>query len=83
MCLYQHFSLTGHPPVPRFSWCGSKVKARDREHLLEGCQIVPSLHLDLSRPESQRRVLDAGPGFDKRLRALNDHQVSTALPSLH
>ena len=77
MCLYQHFSSTDYPPFTRFSWCGSKIKARDREHLLEGSQIVQSLHLDLSRPESQRRVLDADPGFDKRLRALNDHQVST------
>ena len=80
MCLYQHFSSTDHPPSTRFSWCGSKIKTRDREQLLEGSQIAQSMHFDLSRPQSQRRVLNAGPGFDKRLRALNDHQVSTRSP---
>src|ERR1700694_6101194 len=80
ICLCQHFSSTGHPPVPRFSRCGSKIKTRDREQLLEGSQVPQFMHFDLSRPLSQRWVLNAGPGFDKRLRALNDHEVSTRSP---
>src|ERR1700730_12718812 len=76
----EHFISSRHAQNQGFCGRGSKIKPLDREQLLECSQVPQSAHLNLSPPQSQRRVLNASPGLDKRLRTLGDHQVSTSCP---